>query len=182
MQNKLPQTAQNQSIAIVSKEKYLKLYNPTKCLEFVHKLKSVSDAMNAQAPSITAIKRDCGEEFTHNLLMMWLVFVNDFLNLNKPMTEAQIRLCATHILKEFNYLKMSDLSFLFNRIITGQYGEFYESLTIAKVMTFFREYEKEHTEAAIYEAETQHAEFRYQETKNENQLDFFKRQVKKLYR
>ncbi|WP_303077734.1 DUF6633 family protein [Capnocytophaga sp.] len=148
----------------------------------MHKLKSVSDAMNANAPSVTAIKRDCGEEFTHGLLMMWLVFVNEVLNLNKPMTEAQINLCATHILKDFNHLKMSDLSLLFNRLITGQYGEFYESLSIAKVLTFFRDYEKERTEAAIYEAETQHAEFRYQEAQNENQLDFFKRQVKKLYR
>lgn len=148
----------------------------------MHKLKSVSDAMNANAPSVTAIKRDCGEEFTHNLLMMWLVFVNEVLNLNKPMSEAQIRLCATHILKDFNHLKMSDLSLLFNRIITGQYGEFYESLSIAKVLTFFRDYEKERTEAAIYEAEIQHQEFRYQESKEENSMDYLKRQIKKLYR
>lgn len=151
-------------------------------MQFVHKLKSVTDAINARAPSVAVLKRECGEEFTHNLLMMWLVFVNEVLNLNKPMNEAQIHLCATHILKEFNHLKMSDLSFLFNRIITGQYGEFYESLSIAKVLTFFREYEAERTEIIIQEREREHAEFRYEETKNENAMDFFKRQVKKTYR
>lgn len=182
MQNDKPMVRQTQSIAIVSKEKYLKLYNPNKCLQFVHKLKSVSDAINAQAPTVAQIKRDCGEEFTHGLLMAWLVYLNEILGLKNPMSESQIQLCATHILKEFNYLKFSDLSLLFNRIITGQYGEFYESLSIAKVLTFFREYDKERTEIAVDEAERQHNEFRYQEGKNENPKDFFKRQIKKIYR
>lgn len=182
MQNNLPQTTQNQSIAIVSREKYLRLYNPSKCLQFVHKLKSVTDAINARAPSVAVLKRECGEEFTHNLLMAWLLYLNEILGLNRPMSEEQIRLCATKILQEYYGLKMSDLSYLFNRIITGQYGEFYESLSIAKVMTFFREYEKERTESIIEDREREHAEFRYEETKNENPMDFFKRQVKKMYR
>lgn len=114
--------------------------------------------------------------------MAWLVYLNELLGLKNPMSETQIQLCATHILKEFNYLKFSDLSLLFNRIITGQYGEFYESLTIAKVLTFFREYDKERTEVAVDEAERQHREFRYQENKNETDFDFFKRQIKKLRR
>ncbi|WP_255321214.1 DUF6633 family protein [Capnocytophaga stomatis] len=160
----------------------MKLYSPNKCLQFVHKLKSVADAINAQAPTVARTKRDCGEEFTHSLLMAWLVYLNEILGLKNPMSESQIQLCATHILKEFNYLKFSDLSLLFNRIITGQYGEFYESLTIAKVLTFFREYDKERTEVAIDEAERQHAEFRYEESKNESQFDFLKRKIKKLYR
>ena len=182
MQNDKPTVQQTQSIAIVSKEKYLKLYNPNKCLQFVHKLKSVADAINAQAPTVAQTKRDCGEEFTHSLLMAWLVYLNEILGLKNPMSESQIQLCATHILKEFNYLKFSDLSLLFNRIITGQYGEFYESLTIAKVLTFFREYDKERTEIIIQEREREHAEFRYEENKNENAMDFFKRQIKKTYR
>lgn len=182
MQNDKPVVRQTQSIAIVSKEKYLKLYNPNKCLQFVHKLKSVADAINAQAPTVAQTKRDCGEEFTHSLLMAWLVYLNEILGLKNPMSESQIELCATHILKEFNYLKYSDLSLLFNRIIAGQYGEFYESLTIAKVLTFFREYDKERTEVAVDEAERQHNEFRYQEGKSETESDFFKRRLKKLYR
>lgn len=160
----------------------MKLYNPNNCLQFVHKLKSVADAINAQAPTVAQAKRDCGEEFTRSLLMAWLVYLNEILGLKNPMSESQIQLCATHILKEFNYLKFSDLSLLFNRIITGQYGEFYESLSIAKVLTFFREYDKERTEVAIDEAERQHAEFRYEESKNESQFDFLKRKIKKLYR
>lgn len=182
MQNDKPVAAQTQSIATASREKYLKLYNPNKCLQFVHKLKSVADAIDAQAPTVAQTKRDCGEEFTHSLLMAWLVYLNEILGLKNPMSESQIQLCATHILKEFNYLKFSDLSLLFNRIITGQCGEFYESLTIAKVLTFFREYDKERTEVAVDEAERQHNEFRHSERQNESELAYYKRRLKKLYR
>lgn len=148
----------------------------------MHKLKSISDAMNAKAPSVAQMKRDCGEEFSLGLLMAWLVYLNEFLNLNKPMNEAQIQLCAKHILQEFNHLKFSDLSYLFNKIITGQYGEFYESLSIAKVLTFFREYEQERTDLAIDQAEREHREFRYQESKNEGSIDILRRQTKKIRR
>lgn len=110
------------------------------------------------------------------------MYLNELLGLKNPMSEGQIQLCATHILKEFNYLKFSDLSLIFNRIITGQYGEFYESLTIAKVLTFFREYDKERTEVAVDEAERQHNEFRHSERQNESELAYYKRRLKKLYR
>lgn len=148
----------------------------------VYKLKSLRDAINAQAPSVATIKRECGEEFTHSLLMSWLVHLNELLQLNKPMSEAQIQLCATTILTEFKHLKMSDLTLLFYRVITGQLGEFYESLSIAKLLNFFRQYEKERTELITEEAQRQHHEFRYQEGKNESKKEVFIRQTKKFYR
>lgn len=151
-------------------------------MQFVHKLASPLVASNAKAPSVASVERDFGQGFCHSFLMAWLVYLNEVLNLNKPMNETQITLCATNIQKEFNHLKISDLSLLFHRIITGQYGEFYESLSIAKILTFFREYEKERTELIIDEREREHAEFRYAEDKNQSQTDFLKRQVKKIYR
>lgn len=96
------------------------------------------------------------------------------------MSEIQIQLCATHILSEYKHLKISELTYLFNQIITGQYGEFYESLSISKLLTFFRDYEKQRTETVLQEAERQHNEFRNLE--NQNEGSFFKRQIKKIYR
>lgn len=148
----------------------------------MHKLSSPLVAADAQAPSVARVQREYGEEFAKGFVMAWLVYLNEVLNLNKPMNETQIELCANSVMKEFYYLKISDLSLLFHRIITGQYGEFYESLSIAKLLSFFREYEKERTEMVLEENDRQHAEFRYQESKNQTPLDFFKRQTKKIYR
>jgi len=45
---------------------------------------------------------------------------------------------------------------LFKRIISGQFGEFYERLSIDKVMTFFREYREERFEIAIDQSSRDH--------------------------
>ena len=46
-------------------------------------------------------------------------------------------------------LKISDLTLLFKRIISGSYGAFYERLGIDKVLDFFRQYlEERYQEAA----------------------------------
>ena len=83
------------------------------------------------------------------------------LNLNKPMSETQIRLCTTMILEEFYALKISDLTILFKRIIAGEYGEFYERLSIDKVLTFFRKYFIERCNLAEENNNRIHQEFKY---------------------
>ncbi|OIQ19327.1 MAG: hypothetical protein BM557_06385 [Flavobacterium sp. MedPE-SWcel] len=123
------------------------------------KLATLSQAMNAPAPTLGSIQREKNAAFTHALIMGWLVYLNDILNLNKPMTEDQIELCAQEVNSTYYNLKMSDLTYLFKKIISGQYGEFYESLTIAKILSFFREYFEERCEIAEQESHRTHADF-----------------------
>ena len=55
-------------------------------------------------------------------------------------------------------LKMSDLTLMFKKIISGQYGEFYERLSIDKVLTFFREYLEERLNLAADNSLRNHSE------------------------
>ena len=123
------------------------------------KLTTLSTAINSAAPTLAALQREKGKDFAIGLTMGWLVYLNDILNLNKPMTEDQIDLCATEVIEHYGSLKMSDLTYLFRKIISGQYGEFYESLTIQKVLTFFRQYFDERCEVAEQESIRSHADF-----------------------
>lgn len=122
--------------------------------------------MNKNSPSIGVFQREKGKVFTQSLIMGWLVYLNELLNLNKPMSNDQIEMCATAILDEFYALKFSDLTLLFKKIISGEYGEFYESLSIPKVLTFFREYFDSRCEIAIQESEMSHKNFTSDETFN----------------
>ena len=133
------------------------------------KLTTMEAAMNAPAPTIGTLHREKSREFTQALVMVWLVYLNDLLDLRKPMSEDQIELCAHEVVNEFYSLKMSDLAYLFKRIISGQYGEFYESLTISKVLTFFREYFNERCRLAEQDAMRHHADFTSQDTFNYSQ-------------
>lgn len=117
--------------------------------------------MDSKAPSIGALQRENGLKFTQGLINVWLIYLNEMLNLNKPMSETQVKLCSSMILDEFYALKISDLTILFKRIISGQYGEFYERLSIDKVMTFFRQYFEERCKLAEENNNRKHQEYKY---------------------
>ena len=127
------------------------------------KLVSVSDAMNSKSQSLGKIQREQSVEFSEGIIKMWLLYLNKILNLNKPMSDEQIKLAAVLICEEFYMLKMSDLSLLFKRIISGQYGEFYERLSIDKVLTFFRNYLEERFEIAIDQSSRNHRDIKQNE-------------------
>ena len=127
------------------------------------KLVSVSDAMNSKSQSLGKIQREQSVEFSEGIIKMWLLYLNKILNLNKPMSDEQMKLAAVLICEEFYMLKMSDLSLLFKRIISGQYGEFYERLSIDKVLTFFRNYLEERFEIAIDQSSRDHRDVKQNE-------------------
>ena len=79
------------------------------------------------------------------------------------MSETQMILASQLICEEFYMLKMSELTLLFKRIISGQYGEFYERLSIDKVLTFFRKYLEERFEIAIDESSRNHRDLKQNE-------------------
>ena len=127
------------------------------------KLVSVTDAINSPSHSLGKIQREQSKKFTEGLVLVWLMYLNEILNLNKPMSEEQMKLASVLICEEFYMLKMSDLTLLFKRIISGQYGEFYERLSIDKVLTFFRNYLEERFEIAIDQSSRNHRDIKQNE-------------------
>jgi hypothetical protein len=127
------------------------------------KLVSVTDAINSPSHSLGKIQREQSKKFTEGLVLVWLMYLNEILNLNKPMSEEQMKLASVLICEEFYMLKMSDLTLLFKRIISGQYGEFYERLSIDKVLTFFRNYLEERFEIAIDQSSRDHRDVKQNE-------------------
>ena len=131
-------------------------YSPSQCLLKLNDIISVEDAINSEMHSIGRLQREESKKFTRGLVIVWLAYLNKMLNLNKSMSETQIKLASSLICEDFYMLKMSDLTLIFRRIISGQYGEFFERLSIDKVLTFFREYREERFEIAINESERAH--------------------------
>jgi hypothetical protein len=127
------------------------------------KLVSVTDAINSPSHSLGKIQREQSKKFTEGLVLVWLMYLNEILNLNKPMSEEQMKLASVLICEEFYMLKMSDLTLLFKRIISGQYGDFYERLSINKVLTFFRNYLEERFEIAIDQSSRDHRDVKQNE-------------------
>ena len=153
-----------QAIQQTSKKILLSRYNPSNCMAHAGKLVSVTDAINSPSHSLGKIQREQSKKFTEGLVLVWLMYLNEILNLNKPMSEEQMKLASVLICEEFYMLKMSDLTLLFKRIISGQYGEFYERLSIDKVLTFFRNYLEERFEIAIDQSSRNHRDVKQNES------------------
>jgi len=63
-------------------------------------------------------------------------------------------------------LKISDLTLLFKRIISGSYGAFYERLGIDKVLDFFRQYLEERYQEAAQMSQQVHNDIKSDDTFN----------------
>lgn len=133
-------------------------------------------AINTDAPTLGTFQREKNRDFTEGLVMIWLVYLNDVLNLNKPLNEDQIEMCAIEIVNDYYMLKITDLTLLFKRIMAGVYGEFYESLSVPKVLTFFREYCEERMEVGAKLSLRKHQDEMSHETFN------ISKNVKRIYR
>lgn len=143
-------------------------------------LKGVSDALSRQTLSLVQIKKGKGEVFLRSYISMWLIYLNEVLNLNNPLTEAQIELCAEQIMADYHHLKISELSLIFKRIVSGECGELYERISMPKIMNIFRQYDQERTEVVVTQNQQAHEQFRYQENRTESYSDDLERICKKM--
>lgn len=143
-------------------------------------LKGVSDALSRNTISLVEIKKGKGEVFLRSYISMWLIYLNEVLNLNNPLTEAQIELCTEQIMADYSFLKISELSLIFKRIVSGEFGELYERISMPKVMSIFRKYDQERTEVVVNQNQQAHEQFRYQENRTESYDDDVRRIYKRL--
>lgn len=143
-------------------------------------IKGVSDALSRQTLSLVQIKKGKGETFLRSYISLWLIYLNEVLNLNNPLTEAQIELCAEQIMADYHHLKLSELSLIFKRIVSGECGELYERISMPKVMSIFRKYDQERTEVVVTQNQQAHEQFRYRENRTESYDDDLERLCKKM--
>lgn len=170
----------SEQLATISNKEFLRVYSPNNCLMHSSSLKGVSDALSRQTLSLVQIKKGKGEVFLRSYISMWLIYLNEVLNLNNPLTEAQIELCAEQIMADYHHLKISELSLIFKRIVSGECGELYERISMPKIMNIFRQYEQERTEVVVTQNQQAHEQFRYQENRTESYSDDLDRLCKKM--
>ena len=135
-------------------------------------IKGVSDALSRQTLSLVQIKKSKGEAFLRSYISLWLIYLNELLNLNKPLTEQ--------IIADSHHLKLSELSLIFKRIVSGECGELYERISMPKIMNIFRQYDQERTEVVVTQNQQAHEQFRYRENRTESYDDDLNRLCKKM--
>jgi len=135
-----------------------------------NKIKTVDQARKAKVPTLAAMSRTVqdgrsfGKEEVVRQIVKWLIELNEMMDLNKPMTNAQILMTAQMIMEDYYYLKSTDLALFFTRIIKGEFGEMYESLSITKIMSWLAIYSEERMNIGAQEARMKHDKIISKET------------------
>jgi hypothetical protein len=158
MDNKI-QTHNSKQLAQISPDKLLKVYNPSNCLKHSGKLKTIQDVFKSDTPSLAKIGKENGHEFLSNFIKLWILYLNETLDLRRPLSESQIEMIAQMIISDYSNLKIVDITFIFKNAISGKYGEFYESLTIPKILSWFSDYFEERCSIAEMISAQEHVSF-----------------------
>ena len=149
----------------------IKNYSPKKCLRIFKKVNSIEKSIALKLPSLTAYKKIIGDDKLEVVIKLWLVDLNNCLNLRRPMSEDNIDLIAIYVLNDYGNLTMSDINLIFTRAKTGAYGELYESLNTAKVLGWFSEYSESRMETAAEMNIVKHNQLKSKEHKSRKSGD-----------
>ena len=103
-------------------------------------------------------------------IKLWLVNLNDFLNLKHPMTEEQIDFIAETIAEDFRQTSIGDINIIFKNAKKGVYGEFYERLSAPKVVSWFKKYYEDRVQMCAEMSRMAHDRLTADVKKNNNRI------------
>lgn len=100
----------------------------------------IADNNRDKYPSLAVLRRDFGDTKIEAIIKLHLIDLCENVNLTRSLRDAQIENIAREIVSEYYNLTIADVHVIFRKAKTGEYGDFFGSLDMPKVMTWFREY------------------------------------------
>lgn len=113
-------------------------------------VRSVTDVLKVAGdyPTLGKLKAVNGPEKVEALIKAYLTQLSDLVNIARPLNPTKIDAIAERVVSKYAVLTVADINFVFNSAINGDYGTFYESLDVPKVMTWFATYFEERCNTA----------------------------------
>lgn len=100
-------------------------------------------------PSIAKMRMHYGNEPVEGIIKLYLIELSELINLKRPLSEKQIDVIASMAVSQYYNMTIADISIMFKKVLKGDYGDFYESLDVPKVMKWFSAYFSERCEVAM---------------------------------
>jgi len=142
----------DQELAKVIKIESVTVYDPEKLNRKLVTVKTVNDALKiahdypSKFPSLAKIRTHYGSEATERIIKLYLIELTELVNLKRPLTEKQIDTIAMEVVARHYAMTIADVHVIFKKAINGEFGDFYESLDVPKVMKWFDLYFDERCE------------------------------------
>lgn len=96
--------------------------------------------MNTNVPSLGKLRKTLGEPAVEAYLKLWLLDLNKILDLKHPLKTYQIDTVAMAVVEKYRSLNIADINLIFKRAKFGEYGDFYDRITVPAIMKWFKLY------------------------------------------
>ena len=110
-------------------------------------VKTVNDSISCNIPSLANITKKLGREISITWLKVWILMLNEQINVKRKMEDSNIEFAAEVVYQEFYYLKISDFKIVSIRMLRGDY-KLYEGLDCSKILNILVEYSNERANIA----------------------------------
>ena len=104
------------------------------------------------------MKKEHGREFATDYLMLWVIEINEMVNIGSKMTSAQIKYTANLIVNEYPLMTVADIKYVFDKAMTGKYGELYNRIDSMTICGWFNKHWNERMDEAEQQSMSKHYE------------------------
>lgn len=148
------------------------------------RVNSIPEIFKAKKPSLVQLSKNIGNEKVIAMLQLFIVSIDNFLDLSKRMKQDNIQETARLIYTKHYALTLTDIIFVFNQAKMGVYGELKYSINGQQIMYWFDRHFADRCDSAFNESYSEHLEktadaFGRSSSKMKNLKEIFKNDLMK---
>lgn len=147
------------NIVKVEKKAFIERFNPSNMLTEFRNVNSLAAAIEADSNSISFYRAHLGEDSVLALIELHLLALNESINVANPLKTIQIKEIAIEINTLYYYLSMVEIGFVFRKAKRGEYGKFYNSISMPEVLSWFENYSSERSNHFMNKQLDKHSNF-----------------------
>ncbi len=119
----------------------LQNYTPERISTELRHIRTVGQAIavSGEYPTLATLRREHGTK-AEIIIKLYLTELSELVNLKRSLTDRMQDVIARQILNSYYTLTIADIHVVFTRAITGEWGDYYESLDVPKVLRWFASY------------------------------------------
>ncbi|MEO2080629.1 MAG: hypothetical protein ABGW88_13795 [Leeuwenhoekiella sp.] len=145
-------------LATITSNELLTTYAPNHIKRELRRCTTVAKAMSAPMPKLRDLVSTIGERAVEAYLKLWLIDLNNILDLKKPLSEAQIDDLAFRICDKYRTLNIAEINLVFNRAKNGECGGILDRVHVPTVMSWFNDFFNERCNVAAEQSYQNHVQ------------------------
>lgn len=126
---------------------------------------SIPDVFREKKPCLVELSKTIGKEKVIAMLQLFIVSIDNFLDLNKRMNQDNIAETASLVYTKYKQLTLTDIVFVFNQAKMGKYGPLKYSINGQQIMFWFDDHFEERCGCAARVSLSEHEALKSHDSK-----------------